>query len=272
MFDTADVYGNRGGSETLLGRRWASAAVRGDHRHQVRRRHAGRQRSGLGDVAVPGATSGWRSKASLRRLGTEWIDLYQLHSPDPNTPIEETLAALNELVSEGKVRYIGSSNLAGWQVVEADWTARTSGSSRSSRRRTNTPGSIATSRRELVPALEQTGQSLLPYFPLASGLLTGKYRRGESAPEGTRLASRSNSLATADWDTIEALQSFAAERGLTMLQIAIGGLAARPTVGSVIAGATSVEQVQQNVAAAAWVPTDDDAETLRDLTGGQQAP
>jgi aryl-alcohol dehydrogenase-like predicted oxidoreductase len=121
-----------------------------------------------------------------------------------------------------------------------------------------------------VPALEQTGQSLLPYFPLASGLLTGKYRRGESAPAGTRLASRSNSLETADWDTIEALQNFATERGLTMLQVAVGGLAALPAVGSVIAGATSVEQVQQNVAAAAWVPSDDDLETLRTLTGGDQ--
>ena len=135
-------------------------------------------------------------ESSLRRLGTDWIDLYQLHTPDPNTPIEETLAALNELVAEGKVRYLGSSNLAGWQVVDADWTARTSGYQAFVSAQNEYSWLNRDVEAELVPALEHTGQSLLPYFPLARGLLTGKYRRGESAPAGTRLASRADSLAT----------------------------------------------------------------------------
>jgi len=271
LFDTADVYGNRGGSETLLGR-----AVKSRRSEVIIATKFGGDMQGANgpDWGTRGSRRYIRLavESSLRRLGTEWIDLYQLHTPDPITPIEETLAALNELVIEGKVRYIGSSNLAGWQVIDADWTARTSGYQAFVSAQNEYSWLNRDIELELVPALEQTGQSLLPYFPLASGLLTGKYRRGESAPEGTRLASRSNSLATADWDTIEALQNFATERGLSMLQVAIGGLAARPTVGSVIAGATSVEQVQQNVTAAAWVPTDEDEETLRDLTGGQQAP
>jgi aryl-alcohol dehydrogenase-like predicted oxidoreductase len=271
LFDTADVYGNRGGSETLLGQ-----AVK-DRRSEViiATKFGGDMQGANGpDWGVRGSRRYIRLavESSLRRLGTEWIDLYQMHTPDPITPIEETLAALSELVTEGKVRYLGSSNFSGWQVIDADWTSRTSGceafvSAQNEYSWLNRDIEI-----ELVPALEQTGQSLLPYFPLASGLLTGKYRRGESAPVGTRLASRSQSLETADWDTIEALQNFATERGLTMLQIAIGGLAALPTVGSVIAGATSVEQVQQNVAAAAWVPSDDDLATLRALTSGGQTP
>jgi len=265
------VYGNRGGSETLLGQ-----AVKSRRSEVIIATKFGGDMQGANgpDWGVRGSRRYIRLavESSLRRLGTEWIDLYQLHTPDPITPIEETLAALTELVAEGKVRYIGSSNLAGWQVVDADWTSRTSGYSAFVSAQNEYSWLNRDIEIELVPALEQTGQSLLPYFPLASGLLTGKYRRGEAAPAGTRLASRSNSLATADWDTIEALQDFAGERGLTMLQIAIGGLAAQPTVGAVIAGATSVEQVQQNVAAAAWMPSDDDLATLRDLTGADQAP
>ena len=207
LFDTADVYGNRGGSETLLGQ-----AVKARRSEVIIATKFGGDMQGANgpDWGARGSRRYIRLavESSLRRLGTEWIDLYQLHTPDPITPIEETLAALTELVTEGKVRYIGSSNLAGWQVIDADWTARTSGyeafvSAQNEYSWLNRDIEI-----ELVPALEQTGQSLLPYFPLASGLLTGKYRRGESAPAGTRLASRSNSLATADCDTIEALQSF----------------------------------------------------------------
>jgi aryl-alcohol dehydrogenase-like predicted oxidoreductase len=205
-------------------------------------------------------------EASLRRLGTDWIDLYQLHTPDPKTPIEETLAALSELVSEGKVRYIGSSNLTGWQVVDADWTARDGGFESFISAQNEYSWLARSAEKELIPALEHTGQSLLPYFPLARGLLTGKYRRGESAPLGTRLVRQSEVLEHADFDTVEALQSFADERGITMLHLAIGGLAAQPTVGSVIAGATSVDQVRQNVAAGLWVPAADDLERLRDLT------
>ena len=203
---------------------------------------------------------------SLRRLGTDWIDLYQMHAPDPRTPVEETLAALTELVAEGKVRYIGSSNFAGWQVVDADWTAHTG----------NLEGFVSAQNHyswlsrdveaELVPALLHTGQSLLPYFPLASGLLTGKYRRGQDAPAGTRLAGLPDRLAAADFDLIEAIGQFADQRGVSMLQVAMGGLAAMPTVGSVIAGATSVEQVRANVEAGLWEPSAEDLDELRSLT------
>ena len=139
-------------------------------------------------------------EASLRRLGTDWIDLYQLHTPDPHTPIEETLAALDELVQEGKVRYLGSSNLAGWQVVDADWIARTSGFTGFVSAQNEYSWLNRAIEAELVPALAHTGQSLLPYFPLARGLLTGKYRRGEAAPAGTRLAKQSDPLEQADFD------------------------------------------------------------------------
>ena len=205
-------------------------------------------------------------ESSLKRLGTDWIDLYQMHTPDPLTPVEETLAALTELVAEGKVRYLGSSNFTGWQVVDADWTAH-SGHLEAFVSAQNEYSWLSRGiEAELVPALLHTGQSLLPYFPLASGLLTGKYRRGEDAPAGTRLASRTDRLAEADFDVIEALADFAEQRGLTMLQVAVGGLAAMPSVGSVIAGATSVQQVQQNVAAGLWEPSAEDLDELRRLT------
>ncbi len=265
LFDTADAYGNGGGSETLLGK------ALGARRSEViiaTKFGADMQGANGPDWGVRGSRRYIRRavEASLRRLGTDWIDLYQLHTPDPKTPIEETLAALSELVSEGKVRYIGSSNLTGWQVVDADWTARDGGFESFISAQNEYSWLARSAEKELIPALEHTGQSLLPYFPLARGLLTGKYRRGESAPLGTRLVRQSEVLEHADFDTVEALQSFADERGITMLHLAIGGLAAQPTVGSVIAGATSVDQVRQNVAAGLWVPAADDLERLRDLT------
>ena len=186
-------------------------------------------------------------EASLRRLQTDHIDLYQLHAPDPVTPIAETLGALTELVHEGKVRYLGCSNFDGWQVADAALDRRRPrASSRSSRCRTATRCSTATSRSELVPACERFGLGVLPFFPLEYGLLTGKYRRGEAAPTGSRAdldASRAGWLAEADWDRIEALEAYAAERGLSLLDVAIAGLAAQPTVASVISGATRGEQV-----------------------------
>ncbi len=265
LFDTADAYGNGGGSETLLGK------ALGSRRSEViiaTKFGADMQGANGPDWGVRGSRRYIRRavEASLRRLGTDWIDLYQLHTPDPKTPIEETLAALSELVSEGKVRYIGSSNLTGWQVVDADWTARDGGFESFISAQNEYSWLARSAEKELIPALEHTGQSLLPYFPLARGLLTGKYRRGESAPLGTRLVRQSEVLEHADFDTVEALQSFADERGITMLHLAIGGLAAQPTVGSVIAGATSVDQVRQNVAAGLWVPAAADLERLRDLT------
>ncbi|HWI00951.1 MAG TPA: aldo/keto reductase [Propionibacteriaceae bacterium] len=265
LFDTADVYGHAGGSETLLGQ------ALGSRRAEViiATKFGGDMQGANGpDWGVRGSRRYIRIavEASLRRLGTDWIDLYQLHTPDPNTPIEETLAALDELVTEGKVRYLGSSNLSGWQVIDADWIARTSGYEGFISAQNEYSWLNRGIEAELIPALDHTGQSLLPYFPLARGLLTGKYRRGEPAPSGSRLARQADPLEHADFDTIEAIEQFARDRDVTMLEVAIGGLAAMPTVGSVIAGATSVEQVRRNVVAGLWVPSGEDLEELRKLT------
>jgi aryl-alcohol dehydrogenase-like predicted oxidoreductase len=268
LFDTADVYGNVGGSEVLLGD--ALGSRRGEV--IIATKFGSDMRGANGpDWGARGSRRYIRIAVenSLRRLGTDWIDLYQLHEPDPNTPIEETLAALTEIVAEGKVRYIGSSNLAGWQVIDADWTARTSGFEAFISAQNEYSWLNRSVETELVPALEHTGQSLLPYFPLASGLLTGKYRRDESAPADSRLARAGYTarLDKANFDLIEAIEAYAAERSLSMVQVAIGGLAAMPTVGSVIAGATSAEQVKQNVDAGLWTPTGDDLEALLEITG-----
>lgn len=265
LFDTADVYGNAGGSETLLGK-----ALQGRRHEVIVATKFGMDMGGANgpDWGARGSRRYLRLavESSLKRLGTDWIDLYQMHAPDANTPIEETLAALTELVTEGKVRYIGSSNFAGWQVVDADWTARTTGAEGFISAQNEYSWLKRGIERELVPALEHTGQSLLPFFPLASGLLTGKYQRGEAAPAGTRLAGNADRLAAADFDKIEALQAFASERALTLLQVAIGGLAAMPSVGSVIAGATSIQQIEDNVTAGQWIPTDEDLAQLQLLT------
>lgn len=265
LFDTADVYGNVGGSEVLLGK------ALGSRRAEViiATKFGSDMRGGNGpDWGARGSRRYIRIAVenSLRRLGTDWIDLYQLHEPDPNTPIEETLAALSEIVAEGKVRYIGSSNFAGWQVIDADWTARTTGFEAFISAQNEYSWLNRTVETELVPALEHTGQSLLPYFPLGSGLLTGKYHRGQSAPVGSRLARNTARLDKANFDLVEAIEAYAAKRSLSMVQVAIGGLAAMPTVGSVIAGATSAEQVKQNVDAGLWLPTGDDLEALLEIT------
>jgi aryl-alcohol dehydrogenase-like predicted oxidoreductase len=264
LFDTADVYG-RGASEELLGK------ALGKRRDEV----VIATKFGMDMGGANGPDWGARGSrryvrravdASLRRLGTDWIDLYQLHEPDPVTPIDETLAALHELVGEGKVRYVGSSNLDGWQVVDADWTARSNGWSAfvSAQNRYSLYDRSADD--ELIPALEHLGLSLLPYFPLAYGLLTGKYRRGEPPAEGTRLSVQRGRFDDADFDRIQAIEGFAKERGATMLDVAVGGLVARPYIGSVIAGATTGEQVRLNVTAASWEPSDDDLAALDELT------
>ena len=265
LFDTADVYGNAGGSETMLGKALGS---RRDEVIVATKFGMDMGGSNGPDWGVRGSRRYIRIavEASLQRLGTDWIDLYQMHAPDPNTPIEETLAALSELVTEGKVRYLGSSNFAGWQVVDADWNSQTSGFESFISAQNEYSWLKRGVEAELVPALERTGQSMLPYFPLASGLLTGKYKRGADAPAGTRLADRQDRPAEADFDTIEKIETFAAERGVSMLEVAIGGLAAMPTVGSVIAGATKVEQIEKNVAAGLWQPSGDDLEALLALT------
>ena len=261
LFDTADSYAD-GASEQLLGR------ALGSRRDDV----IVATKFGMGDHDAEhfGAHGGRRYvrravEASLRRLGTDYIDLYQLHRPDPITPIEETLQAMSELVTEGKVRYLGSSNLTGWQVADADWVARTSGLHRFISAQNEYSLYNRATEDELVPACARFGIGILPYFPLAYGLLTGKYRRGAAAPVGSRLAVQASRLAGADWDRIEALQQFADNRGVSLLTLAIGGLAVQSAVGSVICGATSAEQIAANVEAGLWQPSTDDLAELDDL-------
>jgi aryl-alcohol dehydrogenase-like predicted oxidoreductase len=267
LFDTADIYGTpHGGSEECLG-----AALKGRRDEVVVATKFGMDMGGLNGNDF-GARGSRRYivravEASLRRLETDHIDLYQMHQPDPATPIEETLAALDDLVHSGKVRYLGNSNFAGWQIADADWTARAAG---------QTPFISAQNRysllqrdveTEVVPACEQFGLGLLPFFPLDSGLLSGKYRRGEKPAAGTRLSldRYPRVLEGADWDTVEALTAFGAERGHSLLDVAIAGLAARPTVTSVIAGATTADQVRANAAAGAWQLTAADVAALDDV-------
>lgn len=264
LFDTADIYGH-GASEEMLG-----LALGSERENVVVATKFGMDMQGANgpDWGVRGSRRYIRKavEASLRRLGTDWIDLYQLHRPDPQTPIDETLTALDELVREGKVRYLGSSNFTGWQVVDADWTARAAGTSRFVSAQNEYSLLERDVEDELVPACEHVGVGLLPFFPLASGLLTGKYRRGEPAPEGTRLSGMADRLAAADWDTIEQLEAYAAARGLRPIDVAIGGLAAQPAVASVIAGATRPEQVVENVQAGLWEPGAEDLAELDDIT------
>ena len=264
LFDTADVYGNRGGSETALGK-----ALKGRRDRVVLATKFGHA---MTDDAPPnrGSREYVREavEASLERLQTDWIDLYQYHRPDGITPIEETLGALNELVDEGKVRFIGSSNLDGRQVVEADDVAKDRGWARFVSAQNEYSFLQRGAEEELLPTAERLGIGVLPYFPLASGLLTGKYRRGLPAPAGTRLALRPERLTDDAFDRIEALESFAGSRGISLLDVAIGGLAAQPAIASVIAGATKPEQARANAAAGDWVPMDGDLRALRDVLDG----
>jgi aryl-alcohol dehydrogenase-like predicted oxidoreductase len=211
-------------------------------------------------------------EASLRRLKTDWIDLYQLHRPDPLTPIEETLRALDDLIRQGKVRYMGNSNLAAWQAVEAHWTAR----DRNLGRFVSCQNEYSLLRRdieaELVPAMQACGLGLLPFFPLAAGLLTGKYRREAPLPQGTRLARMpglaERYLTPANWAIVERLEDFCVRRGHGLLELAFSWLLARRPVASVIAGATKPEQLEQNVKAAGWALTADDLAEIDRLTLG----
>jgi aryl-alcohol dehydrogenase-like predicted oxidoreductase len=190
-----------------------------------------------------------------------------LHWPDETTPIDETLSALDDLVRDGKVRYIGNSNFAGWQIADAAWVAKTYGRTPFISAQNHYNWLHREAESDVLPACERFGLGVLPYFPLASGLLTGKYRRGAAAPAGGRLSEPryASRLAGAAWDTIEAIESFANARGLAMLDVAIGGLAAQPAVTSVIAGATRPEQIASNVAAGAWIPTDEELAELRSI-------
>jgi aryl-alcohol dehydrogenase-like predicted oxidoreductase len=266
LFDTADIYGvEPGASEAMLGEALAT-----ERENVILATKFGMDMRGANgpDWGVRGSRRYIRKavESSLRRLRTDYIDLYQLHAPDEVTPIEETLAALHELVLEGKVRNIGSSNFAGWQVVDADWTARAGGYERFVSAQNKYSLLDREVEDELVPACERVGVGILPFFPLEFGLLTGKYKRGQDAPEGTRLAQETSRLEAAEWDRIEAVEAFAAQRGLSMLQVAMGGLAAQPAVASVIAGVTRAEQVVANAQAGLWEPTAEDLAALDEAT------
>jgi aryl-alcohol dehydrogenase-like predicted oxidoreductase len=261
LIDTADIYGERGGSEQLLGE------VLGGRRDElVLATKFGMDMGGANgnDWGARGSRRYVRRavEASLTRLRTDWIDLYQYHAPDGVTPLEETVAALDELVVEGKVRYTGSSNLAAWQVADVDSYARRHDRTRFVSAQNAYSLLDRTAERELAPACVAHGVGILPYFPLANGLLTGKYRRGEAAPSGTRMESRLDTVRDRTFDRVEALEEFALERGLTLLDVAISGLAAQPAVASVIAGATRPEQVKANAAAGSWEPSADDLAAL----------
>jgi aryl-alcohol dehydrogenase-like predicted oxidoreductase len=261
LLDTADIYGRRGGSESFLGE-----VLEGRRDRVVLATKFG---GDMGDGTEARASRDYIRKAidaSLRRLRTDYVDLYQYHTPDHVTPFEETFGALDELVQEGKARYVGHSNLEAAQVEEIDALAREHGWARPVSAQNEYSLLRREAEAELLPECERLGLGVLPYFPLASGLLTGKYRRGAPPPEGTRLAGRDDVLTDEKFDRLEALEAFAVERGLTLLQVAIGGLAAQPAIGSVIAGATKPEQVRANAAAGEWVPTAEDLAALNALS------
>ena len=262
LFDTADVYGGKGASETVMGN------VIGPMRHAIvlatkfamPMDDAGTLKGGSRRYIMQAV------EASLKRLQTDYIDLYQMHRLDELTPIEESLRALSDLVTQGKIRYFGCSNFSAWRVVEAQWTAKSLG----------LPGFVSAQdeyslvvrghETDLMPALREYGMGLLPYFPLASGLLTGKYRRNAPLPEGARLTKFAGSaerfLIDRNWAISEKLTDFAEARGHTILELAFSWLLAQAPVSSVIAGATRPEQIAQNVAAGGWALT---AEELAEI-------
>lgn len=266
LFDTADGYGAPAGrSEELLG-----AALGSDREKVVIATKFGMDARGANgpDFGARGSRRYIRQavEASLRRLGTDWIDLYQIHTPDPHTPLEETLSALDDLVHAGKVRYLGHSNFSGWQLGDAAWTAQSAGRTPFISAQNNFSLLNRSAERELIPAAHAFGVGVLPFYPLANGLLTGKYTR-DNVPAGSRLAVfKPGLLETAPWDALAALRRFADERGVTMVDVAFGWLLAQPQVTSVIAGATRPEQVTANAAAATrWQPTDDDLAVIDEI-------
>jgi aryl-alcohol dehydrogenase-like predicted oxidoreductase len=260
LLDTADIYGSRGGSERFLG----EVLLGRRDRVALATKFGG----DMGDGTEARGSRAYIRKAiegSLERLRTDYVDLYQYHTPDHLTPFEETFAALDELVREGKVRYVGHSNLEPAEIEEVNalacdrgWVRPVSAQNQYSLLRREAED-------ELLPVCERLGIGVLPYFPLASGLLTGKYRRGLPRPEGARLSGREEVFTEETFDRLEALERFAGKRGITLLQVAIGGLLAQPAIASVIAGATKPEQVRANVEAAEWEPTPTDLAELNVL-------
>ena len=256
LFDTADVYGGGGRSEDLLGQ------ALGARRSQVLVATKFGMPMGDGKAGAAPDYVGAACDDSLRRLGTDVIDLYQQHAPDPAVPIEDTLGALRELVDAGKVREIGCSNFTPEMLDESSGWVSVQNELSLLRRKGET---------ELLAACERNGLALLPYFPLASGMLTGKYRRGEEPPAGTRLASapedrRARALSDRAFDVVEQLEAFATDRGHTLLELAMSWLAGLPRMGSVIAGATKPEQVRANVAAVGWQLTPDERAEVDRIT------
>jgi aryl-alcohol dehydrogenase-like predicted oxidoreductase len=267
FFDESDTYGDpRGSSEEILGR------LLGERRKDVvlaskfaRPMDEAGRLQGASRRYILSAV-----EASLRRLNTDWIDLYQLHQPDPLTPIEETLRALDDLVRHGKVRYIGCSTLPAWQVVEAQWTAKHLGLEHFVSCQEEYSLLARRLEHDMLPMIEAYGLGLIPFAPLASGLLTGKYRRGMAGPPGARLSTTprlaERYLTPQNWTVVERLETFAAARGKTLLELAMSWLARRPAVASVIAGATRAEQIEQNVRAVSWALSPEDMREIDRLT------
>ncbi|MBO1741659.1 aldo/keto reductase [Leifsonia sp. TF02-11] len=263
FFDTADIYGKeRGLSETLMG-----ASLEGRRDKIVLATKFGMDMAGANgpDWGVRGSRRYIRLavEASLRRLRTDWIDLYQLHRPDPTTPIEETLATLDDLITEGKIRYIGHSNLAGWQIAEAEFTGRLAGHPRFISAQNEYSLLERDVEREVLPAVNAYGLGFLPFFPLYNGLFTGKFSRTGGPADSRIMMQRKHLLDDAPWDAIEQYQAFCDERGVTMLAATFAWLLAQPGLTSVIAGATRPEQIVANAeAATSWSPTADELETI----------
>jgi aryl-alcohol dehydrogenase-like predicted oxidoreductase len=269
LFDTSDNYGNRGGSERFLGE------VLGARRKDiVLASKFGMQMDDAGTMM--GASRRYimsAVEASLKRLKTDWLDLYQLHQPDPKTPIEETLRAMDDLLRQGKVRSIGCSNLSAAQVTEALNTSKTAGMSAFVTCQDEYSLLVRGIERELLPTMEKNGLSLLPFYPLASGLLSGKYQRDVPIPARSRLTRvpvfTQRFLNDRNWSIAMTLQDFAKQRGHTALELAFSWLAGRPTVASVIAGASTAQQVRENVAAAGWTLTSADLAEVDRITGAR---
>jgi aryl-alcohol dehydrogenase-like predicted oxidoreductase len=264
LLDTADIYGGKGGSETLLGQ-----ALEGRRDQVVLATKFGMDMSGA--EGHPDAPRGsqtyirWAVQGSLRRLRTDSIDLYQMHQPDPSTPIAETLAALDELVREGTVRHIGCSNFSAAQLAEAAEVSEREGYASFVSLQNQYSLLERDIETDVMPECERRGVAVLPFFPLASGLLTGKYRRGQPAPEGTRLGSRGQVADDRTFERLEALEALAARRGVEMLDVAFGWLISRPAIASVIAGATGPDQIRANVRAARWAPTEEDLAEIDEI-------
>jgi aryl-alcohol dehydrogenase-like predicted oxidoreductase len=264
LFDTADIYSNMGGSETVLGE--VLGARRKDIVLATKYSKAMAE-----DGTKQGASRRYifeAVEASLKRLKTDYIDLYQQHDYDPLTPIEETMRALDDLVRQGKVRYIGNSNFPAWRIAEAEYVARAMNVSRFISCQDEYSLVVREVEKDLLPAAQEYKLGLLPFFPLASGLLTGKYKKGEAAPADTRFGKvprlRDRYVNPRNEEIVEKLQAFAQKRGHIMLELAFSWLASRPQVASVIAGATRVEQVEQNVKAIGWALT---AEEIAEIDG-----